>query len=200
MFIKDWKKEIFTIPNLLSLLRLLLIPVYIIIYLQATEPADYYISGAILAVSCLTDLVDGKIARHFNMVTTVGKVLDPLADKATQFTLILCLAIRHNILWYLVGLFFLKEIFQLIAGYMNLRKGRMLKGALFSGKICTTVLFITLTLMILIPTMSETAITIMTIIDGLFLLAAFYDYAFTYYARPEKFQTADILNNKNPEA
>ena len=200
MFIKDWKKEIFTIPNLLSLLRLLLIPVYIIIYLQATEPADYYISGAILAVSCLTDLVDGKIARHFNMVTTVGKVLDPLADKATQFTLILCLAIRHNILWYLVGLFFLKEIFQLIAGYMNLRKGRMLKGALFSGKICTTVLFITLTLMILIPTMSETAITIMTIIDGLFLLAAFYDYAFTYYARPDKFQTADILNNKNPEA
>lgn len=199
IFIKDWKKEIFTIPNLLSLLRLLLIPIYVIIYLQAQEPADYFLSGAILAVSCLTDLVDGKIARHFNMITTVGKVLDPLADKATQFTLIVCLAIKHNILWYLVGLFFLKEIFQLVAGCLNLRKGRMLKGALFSGKICTTVLFITLTLMILVPTLSETAITVIAIIDGLFLLAAFADYAFTYYARPDKFQTIDMNNHKNPE-
>ena len=197
MFIKDWKKEIFTIPNLLSLLRLLLIPVYVIIYLQAQEPADYFLSGAILAVSCLTDLVDGKIARHFNMVSTVGKVLDPLADKATQFTLIVCLAIKHNILWYLVGLFCLKEMFQLVAGYLNLRKGRMLKGALFSGKICTTVLFITLTLLIVVPTLEETAINIIAIVDGLFLLAAFIDYAYTYYARPDRFQT--IEENENPE-
>ena len=130
MFVKDWKKEILTIPNLLSLFRLVLIPVYVLIYLNAKEDTDYYIAAGILAVSCLTDLIDGKIARHFNMISTVGKILDPLADKATQFTLILCLSMKHNILWYLVALFVVKEGFQLIAGSINLHKGKMLKGAL----------------------------------------------------------------------
>ena len=68
MHIKDWKKELFTIPNLLSLFRLALIPVYVIIYLNASDYRDYFIAAAILAVSCLTDLIDGKIARHFNMI------------------------------------------------------------------------------------------------------------------------------------
>ena len=81
MFVHDWKKDIFTIPNMLSLFRLLLIPVYVVIYLKATEPVHYYIAGGILAVSCLTDLVDGKIARKFHMISTLGKILDPLADK-----------------------------------------------------------------------------------------------------------------------
>lgn len=76
MIIKDWKKEILTIPNLLSIFRLLLIPVYVVIYLNATEPMHYTIAGLILAVSCLTDLIDGKIARKFNMITTVGKFLE----------------------------------------------------------------------------------------------------------------------------
>lgn len=200
MYIKDWKKETFTIPNLLSLFRLLLIPVYVIIYLQADEPNDYFLSGAILAVSCLTDLIDGKIARKFNMITTVGKILDPLADKATQFTLIVCLAIKHPILWYLVGLFVLKECFQLVAGYLNLRKGRMLKGALFSGKICTTVLFISLIVMILVPTLNDIAINVFFAVDLLFLLFAFFDYALTYYKRPDKFQAIELRNDKDPEA
>ena len=151
MIIKDWKKEIFTIPNLLSLFRLLLIPVYVTIYLNAQSNLDYFLAAGILAVSCLTDMIDGKIARHFNMISTVGKVLDPVADKLTQFTLILCLAVRHNILWYLVGLFFVKESFQLIIGGINLKKGRMLKTSLISGKISTTVLFISLVLLVLLP-------------------------------------------------
>ena len=114
MFKINWKKEILTIPNLLSLFRLALIPVYMVIYLNATKTSDYYLSAAILAVSCLTDLIDGKIARHFNMISTVGKILDPFADKATQFTLILCLALKHPVLWYLVALFVVKEGFQLV--------------------------------------------------------------------------------------
>ena len=144
MIVDNWRKDIFTIPNLLSLFRLILIPVYVVLYLNAKEAADYYVAGAILAVSCLTDLIDGKIARHFNMISTVGKILDPIADKATQFTLIICLTVRHPILRYLVGLFVVKETFQLVAGGINLRRGRMLKGALLSGKICTTVLFTSL--------------------------------------------------------
>lgn len=191
MFIKDWKKEILTIPNLLSLFRLVLIPVYVIIYLNARDNSDYYIAAGILAVSCLTDLIDGKIARHFNMISTVGKILDPLADKATQFTLILCLALKYPILWYLVGLFVVKESFQLIAGGINLRKGKMLKGALMSGKICTTVLFISLILMVMIPNLPAMAINIIAVIDTVFMLISFMDYLITYFKRENKFQSLE---------
>lgn len=184
MFIKDWKKDIFTIPNLLSLFRLLLIPVYTIMYLKE----EYVLAGAILAVSCLTDMIDGKIARHFNMISTVGKILDPLADKATQFALILCLAMKHPVLWCLVGLFVVKESFQLIAGGINLRRGKMLKGALLSGKICTTILFISLIVMVLFPGLDSTVINILAVIDAVFMIIAFIDYVSAYKSRENKFQ------------
>lgn len=186
MTIKNWKKEILTIPNLLSLIRLALIPVYMLIYLNATEPAHYFLSAAILSVSCLTDMIDGKIARHFNMISTVGKILDPIADKATQFTLIVCLAIRYPILWYLVGLFVVKESFQLIAGGVSLKKGKMLDGALFSGKICTTVLFLSLILMILFPMLPYPVIVAIAGIDAVFMLIAFVDYIRAYYGKHKK--------------
>ena len=195
MFVKNWKKEIFTIPNLLSLFRLVLIPIYVAIYLNARNSTDYYVAAGILAVSCLTDLIDGKIARHFNMISSLGKILDPLADKATQFTLIICLAIKYNVLLYLVGLFVLKESFQLIAGGINLRKGKMLKGALYSGKICTTILFISLILMVMLPNLSEKTVVLITIVDAIFMLIAFADYVVAYFFKENKFQLVDIKNH-----
>lgn len=188
--IKDWKKDLFTIPNLLSLFRLVLIPVYIVIYLRADSVGDYYyyIAAGILAVSCLTDLIDGKIARHFNMISNVGKILDPLADKATQFTLIVCLTIKHPVLLILVALFVVKESFQLIAGFIILRKGKMLSGALLSGKICTTVLFISLILMVMFPHMKESTIQILTVINSVFMLISFVGYARIYYTQSPMIQ------------
>lgn len=191
MFVKDWKKDVLTIPNILSLFRLLLIPVYIIIYVNARNSPDYYLAAGILAVSCLTDLIDGKIARHFNMISTVGKILDPLADKATQFTLILCLAMKHPILWYLVGLFVVKESFQLIAGGINLRKGKMLKGALLSGKICTTVLFLSLIILVMLPGLDEMIIDLIVFIDIGFMIVSFGDYLITYRSKEHKFQSIE---------
>lgn len=193
MFIKNWKKEILSIPNLLSLFRLVLIPVYMLIYLNATQPSHYYVSAAILAVSCLTDLIDGKIARRFNMVTTLGILLDPVADKATQFALILCLAMRYPVLWYLVGTFVVKEGFQLIAGSMILRKGKILDGALITGKICTTVLFLSLILLIMVPTMSEQHVAIITIVDIVFMIISFIGYILIYCGKIQRIQ--DLPNN-----
>lgn len=183
MISKNLKKDILTIPNLLSLLRLILIPVYVTIYLNATEQSDYYIAAAILAVSCLTDTFDGQIARKFNMISTTGKILDPVADKLTQFSLIVCLALRHPILWIMIVLFVIKEAFQLIMGYINLRKGKMLPGALIGGKICTTVLFVSLILMVLIPTLSETVINILVAVNTVFLLFSFGQYAHAYFRK-----------------
>ena len=185
---KDWKKELLTIPNLLSLFRLALIPEYVAIYLNATAANDYFIAAAILAVSCLTDLVDGKIARHFNMISTVGKILDPLADKATQFTLIVCLAMKHRIIRYMVVLFFVKEVFQLTAGLLTIRKGRMLRGALITGKICTAILFISLIVMVLMPGLHDDIITAITLVDIGFLLLSFADYIATYLFFTKRFE------------
>ena len=180
MFSKDWKKEFLTIPNLLSLFRLVLIPVYVVLYFNATDLADHLIAGGVLAVSCLTDLIDGKIARHFNMVSNVGRILDPFADKVTQFTLIVCLAINYPVLWILIGLFVVKESFQLIAGFLILRQGKILSGALLSGKISTTVLFITLILMVLLPELSNKAVIAITALDCLCLLISFAGYVRVY--------------------
>ena len=193
MVIKDWKKEIFTIPNILSLFRLALIPLYVSIYLNAKQEADYYLAAAILAVSCLTDLIDGQIARRFDMISTVGKVLDPFADKVTQFTLVVCLAIKYPVLWTLVVLIFIKEIFQLVAGILRFRKGRMLKGAQFTGKICTTVLFISLIILVMLPGIPKRYVNWIALVDGIFLMIAFVDYIFVYIRKDAKFQD---LNNE----
>lgn len=189
MFIKNLKKEICTIPNLLSLFRLVLIPVYVLIYLHAEDSPDYYLAAGILAVSCLTDMIDGKIARHFNMISSVGKILDPLADKATQFTLIICLTVKYRFLWYLVILFVIKESFQLIAGGVNLRRGKMLKGALFSGKICTTILFLSLIILVMMPELKENIVKIIAVIDAIFMIAAFIDYIIAYFFVESRFQS-----------
>lgn len=191
MIVKDWKKEIFTIPNLLSLFRLLLIPLYISIYLNARDTADYYLASAILAVSCLTDLVDGQIARRFQMISTVGKVLDPLADKLTQFTLVICLSIKYPVLLILVILIFIKEVFQLVAGILRFKKGKMLKGAQLTGKICTTVLFVSLILLVMLPDISYKAVQIITVINFVFLMIAFIDYIIVYLRKDSKFQSLE---------
>ncbi len=192
MHIKDWKKEIWTIPNLLSLFRLVLIPVYVVIYLNARNNYDYYIAAGILAVSCLTDLIDGKIARHFNMISKVGKILDPVADKLTQFSLILCLSMKYPILVYLIVLFVIKESFQLIAGGISIiKKNKMLKGALLTGKICTTILFLSLILMVMLPDLPESVIFYIFVTDIAFMLVSFVDYLITYSKRDSKFQSLD---------
>ena len=181
MHIRNWKEEVFTIPNFLSMFRLILIPVYMTIYLHAEKTSDYILAGAILAVSCLTDLADGKIARQFNMISTVGKILDPIADKATQFTLTLCLAMRYPVLWSVMAVFVVKELFQLVAGIIHLRRGKILPGALMEGKICTTVFFVSLIALVLMPRINVTAVAVIAGINIVFLAISFVGYIRAYY-------------------
>ena len=188
MFIKNWKKEIFTIPNLLSLFRLILIPVYVDIYLNASQPQDYHTAGLILAASCITDMIDGKIARHFHMITTVGKILDPLADKLTQLAITICLSLRYPVLRPVLVLFLVKEIFQLVAALMNLRKGKMLDGALMVGKVCTTVLFVSLILLVLFPNLDPNLVTAIALIDSFFLSVTFVQYIRAFFGKNAKVQ------------
>lgn len=188
MPMKNWKKEVFTIPNLLSIVRLALIPVYVRIYMNADEPREYLLAGGILALSCLTDLIDGKIARRFNMISTVGKILDPIADKLTQFTLTLCLSLKYPVLNPVLILFVIKEAFQGVVGLIHLCKGQMLPGALMAGKVCTTVLFVSLTALVLFPEMDPGFVDAIALIDGGFLCVSFLSYVLAYFGRNRKVQ------------
>ena len=82
-------KEIFSIPNLMGYFRILLIPVFSWIYIHADGVSDYYMAAVLVGISGLTDMFDGKVARKFNMITELGKFIDPLADKLTQGALVL---------------------------------------------------------------------------------------------------------------
>lgn len=188
MFIKDWKKDVLTIPNMLSLFRLVLIPVYIVIYLNATTTREYFLAGTILAVSCLTDMIDGQIARHFNMISNVGKVLDPMADKLTQLALTICLSIKYPILRSVLVLFVAKEAFQTLALVVMYRRGKVLPGSLMPGKLCTTVLFLSFIVMVLIPDLDMGIINTIAILDAAFLVYAFIGYFLAYFGRNPKLQ------------
>ena len=188
MFINDWKKEICTVPNMLSLTRILLIPVYVIIYLNAKQAQDYVLAAAILAVSCLTDLIDGLIARHFNMVTNIGKVLDPLADKMTQLSLTVCLSVKYPALRSVLLLFVFKELFQLSVAVIMYHRGKVLPGSLFAGKVCTTVLFSSLTLLVLLPNLELNIVNSVAIIDMIFLSCAMICYMLAFYGKNPKVQ------------
>ena len=72
----NWRKEIQTIPNLLSIFRILLLPIYLYFVLRQS----FYVAGVVIVVSGLSDYLDGVIARRYNQVTDLGKVLDPFAD------------------------------------------------------------------------------------------------------------------------
>lgn len=192
MISKDWKREVFTIPNLLSLFRILLIPIYISIYLTAKRIEDYYLAGSILALSCLTDMIDGKIARYFHMISHVGKLLDPLADKLTQFSLILCLSVKWPVLQSVLTLFVVKESFQLMALLANLRRRKALPGALLSGKVCTTVLFISLLFLVLFPDTDPITAQFIALADKMFLCFSFFGYILAYFGKNTHVQDLDL--------
>lgn len=158
-----------------------MIPVYVLLYVRADSACDYAVAAAVLALSCFTDMVDGWIARKFHMISDIGIVLDPIADKATQGTVIICLAIDFPVLWALFGLLLIKEAFQFFAGLACYCKGKMMKGALMSGKICTVVLFVSLIALILFhETIAPLCVTLITVTDALFMLNAFIRYGIAY--------------------
>lgn len=133
-----YRRKILTIPNLLSLLRLLMIPVIVWLYL---EKEDYPATTAMLALSGLTDIVDGRIARKFNMISDFGKALDPVADKLTQLAVLFCLVSRFPAMLLPLILLTIKEISAGLLSLMVIRKTGNVYGAVWHGKVTTALLY-----------------------------------------------------------
>lgn len=144
------KKELFTIPNIMSYFRIILLP--IIAYAIFN---DYYIAEVVLIlISALTDFLDGKIARRLNQVTELGKALDPVADKLTLCVLFMCMTLKIQYAWIVAVVMLIKELYMLIMQYILLKKSKKTSGsARWYGKFCTAALFIALAAYIAFPAM-----------------------------------------------
>ena len=104
---KESKNELLSVPNALSILRILMIPIYSFFFFHANSRLDYFFCASILAISCVTDFFDGWVARKYKQITRVGKLLDPIADKATQVCLLYSLSIKYPLLLSLLFLLIL---------------------------------------------------------------------------------------------
>ena len=149
---KDLFKGCWTIPNLLSVIRILLIPVFA--YLFYNDEKIWAV--VVLALSGLSDTFDGQIARKFNQISDLGKVLDPVADKLTQITIAVMLFIDFktatnpviNALGWVFLVFLIKEAVMIVGGLvmllLNIRPG----AAEFWGKAATVVFYVGMVIII----------------------------------------------------
>lgn len=141
------KKDILTIPNLLSFVRILLIPVIIVLYLRGHHIA----AVAVIILSGITDVVDGKIARKFNMISDFGKFLDPVADKLTQAALAVCLFAEYVGMIAIFLLMAIKEGLQFFWGLKALKATDSLDSANWYGKACTVTVYAVMVILFLFP-------------------------------------------------
>lgn len=152
------------IPNSLSIFRILLIPVFIWTYFTYKD-TNILIPVLIILVSGLTDVLDGIIARRFNMITYLGKILDPIADKLTTFAVITCLAINYPEIVSFLIIYIIKELLMLFGGIRLVRKGIKLKSAKWFGKATTVFLYAMIITILIIPTPSVTLLMILNAVS-----------------------------------
>lgn len=127
-----------TVPNALSVLRIIIVPFFAWFFLRGNLMA----AVALLLLSGLSDLFDGMIARKFNQITELGKMLDPFADKLTQGVVALCLAIKFPVIGPVLLIFILKELAMLGCAIVLLKKKKRPCAAMWYGKVATVMFYV----------------------------------------------------------
>ena len=170
------KEEILTIPNILSMLRIVMIAAVVVLFVTK----NYLAAGIVLITSGVTDILDGFIARKFNMVSSLGKALDPFADKLTQFAVMICLCFYCE--WILIPfvLLVLRDGFMLLTGLSIFRKTHSTFSARWYGKIATLYTYTLMCALLVFKTQleqQETLRLILIIIDACLIAFSFVMYA-----------------------
>ena len=156
-----YQNKIVTIPNILSVFRILLIPV--IVWLYCGKHAYLY-ATLVLTLSGATDVVDGFIARRFGMISNVGKALDPIADKLTQMAMLSCLLTRFPLMLLPLVLLVVKELFAGVTGLLTIKKTGVVLSAVWHGKLTTVVLYAMMAIHLVwvsIPTAASNALVVL---------------------------------------
>ena len=115
---------VLNIPNLLTVIRLIMVPVfgYLVLAIEQTEPAQWA-GAAVFLVAALTDLVDGVWARRYGLVTNFGKIADPIADKALIGTALVALSIQGEIAWWVTGVIIFREVSITLLRFWVIKQG-----------------------------------------------------------------------------
>lgn len=175
-------------PNLISVIRLMLIPLILWLYFSGYL---WWAVGVVL-ISALTDAVDGYIARNFNQITPLGKILDPFADKLTQVALAICIVNQFPVLIPLVIILVVKELFMLRWGIRLLRADQPPFCALWWGKLSTTVFYLgAIIIMLFAKSLGAPGVVIITMIIIFLMLNSMLRY---WHVFREK------INNANQKA
>ena len=125
------------IPNILTIMRFLLIPILIIFAIES----NYVGVIVVLTISGITDILDGYIARKYNFVSDFGKLIDPLADKATQISILVTLALKNIIPLWIIVIVVLKE-FLMVAGASFLYGKELVVSSKWYGKLATVLFYV----------------------------------------------------------
>ena len=133
-----YQKKIITVPNILSLFRLCLIPVIVWLYCFRN---DYLLTTLVLVISGATDIIDGIIARRFGMISDFGKAFDPVADKLTQIVTLFCLVVRFPHMIIPLVVLTVKEVLAAIFNMITIKKTGEVMGAVWHGKLNTVLLY-----------------------------------------------------------
>ena len=157
------RDQVWTIPNVLSFFRIALIPIIVGLYVGGMREW----SVLVILISGLTDILDGFIARKFNMMSELGKALDPLADKLTQLAVFSCLIIDYPLIALPVCIMVIKELSSFILRLILFKKTEQVSGAHWHGKLNTSLLVAVIVLHILwldiTPIVSTISILICTV-------------------------------------
>ncbi len=136
---KDYMNKTITVPNILSFIRLCLIPVILWEYIFLKK---YILAAVTVIISGITDIVDGFIARKFNMVSHVGRILDPVADKLTQMAVIACLCSRYIMMVVPLAILVVKELANGIIALVMLKRTGNTINSRWHGKLATVILYV----------------------------------------------------------
>lgn len=151
--IQDWR-EVFTmkyLPNAITILRLFLIPVFVYVFFSE-NPYGYFYALAIFLIAGVTDLLDGYLARKYDVVSVVGVVLDPLADKLMLLTALWCLSAVKSIPFWVFVVMIIIEGLQILSGiYLYFKPQEMVIPANRFGKSATLLFTVAVSMLILIP-------------------------------------------------
>lgn len=153
------------VPNILSICRLLLIPVIVI----SVVTNNYLLAIIVFTISSLTDIVDGYIARNFDAVTNVGKLLDPLADKLTQLSMIASLVWTNVISGWILTVLLTKE-FIMIAGASFLYGKSVVVYSKWYGKLATVLLYLSIMVSLLFKQFNVTSAIWINISTSLYII------------------------------
>ena len=137
-------KEYCNIPNLLSILRIIIIGPFVYYFLKD----NYVMAAVMIAISGLSDMFDGYIARKFNQITKLGAMLDPVADKITLGSVVICMCIKIPVIMPIIIILLVKEILMLLAGLVLLKKHKTPPPAQWYGKVATIVFYISVAVIV----------------------------------------------------